>query len=134
MFITGFVCAMSFSGPCLNKFITPVGPIILPLVNVSMSCTSIPNVPNIFVGGLLGQNLLTLTPFSMGSEVSAPFGGGVMSQMFCSFSRNLFGSFKVFQAGAPVIRFLDPTGQNGEIPNSFGITITMGIFNRLVMT
>jgi hypothetical protein len=134
MFITGFVPSMSLSGPCLNKFITPVGPVIVPLVNIAMSSASLPNVPNIFIGGLLSQNLMTLTPSSSGSEVSAPFGGGVISQMFCSFSCNVLGSFKVFQAGAPVKRFLDPTGQNGLIPNSFGATLTMGIFNKMVMT
>ncbi len=132
MFVTGFACTMSLSFPCINKIVTPVGPVPVPLVNISLSCESLPNVLNIFSGGLPGQNLLTLTPFSMGSEVAAPL-GGLFSQMFCSAGRNVLGSFKVFQGGAPVKRFLDPTLQNGFIPNSFGITITIAYFKRMVM-
>ncbi|MDB2646865.1 DUF4150 domain-containing protein [Pseudomonadales bacterium] len=134
MFVTGFVCSMSLSGPCLNKVITPAGPVIVPMINVSMSCVGTPNILNIYIGGLLAQNVLTLSTSSAGSEVSAPSGGGVVSQAFCSLARATLGSFKFYQAGAPAKRFLDPTGQNGLLPNSYGLTITMGIFNKMVMT
>jgi hypothetical protein len=132
MFVTGYPCAISFSFPCMNKIATPIGPIPLPLFNISLSCASAPNVPNIFTGGLLSQNLLTPTFFSMGSEVSAPL-GGLFSQMFCSFSRNVLGSFICFQSCAPAKRFLDPTTQNGYIPNSWGITLTMAMFKWMIM-
>ena len=132
MFVTGFGCSMSFSFPCINKIVTPIGPIPVPLFNISLSCASIPNVLNIFSGGLLSQNLLTPTPFSMGSEVAAPL-GGLFSQMFCSFSHNVLGSFICFQSCAPAKRFLDPTTQNGYIPNSLGITVSMSNFKWMIM-
>ena len=117
----------------MNKVITPAGPILLPLFNISVSCTSLPNVLNMFSQGLPMQNLLTTSAISNGSEPGAPL-GGVMSQRFDGTSKNLLGSFKVNVGGAPVKRFSDPTGQNGIIPNSFGLTISISNFFRMVMT
>ena len=133
MFLTDPVCAMHFAAPCVNKQITPVGPILLPLFNLAMSCTVLPNILNSFSQGLPMQNLLSIGAISTGSELGAPL-GGLLSQRFDGSSRNLIGSFKVFNGGAPIKRFLDPTGQNGIIPNSFGITISVSNVRRMVMT
>ena len=132
MFLTTFGCSLNFAFVCIGKVMTPVGLVPIPLVNISFTCASIPNIFNIFIGGLPSQNLLTVTPFSNGSEVSAPF-GGLISQMFCSSTRNLLGSFKVFHSCAPVNRFLDPTLQNGFIPNSYGMTLTPFYVKQMVM-
>lgn len=133
MFLTDTICAIHFSGPCINKVITPAGPILLPLFNISLSCTALPNLLYIFSQGLPAQNLITIGAISNGSEPGAPL-GGLMSQRFDGLSRNLIGSFKVSFGGAPVKRFSDPTGQNGSIPNSFGLTLSISNFFRLVMT
>jgi hypothetical protein len=133
MFLTDSVCAMHFAAPCVNKMVTPAGPVPVPLFNISMSCSALPNILNIFSQGLPMQNLLSMGALSTGSEPCAPL-GGLMSQRFDGSARNLLGSFKVFTGGAPVKRFLDPTGQNGIIPNSFGLTISISNFFRMVMT
>ena len=132
LFLTDFSPSLSLSAPCVCNVITPVGPVPVPLLNIAVSSASIPNIPNIFTSGMPSQNLLTLTPFSNGSEVSAPL-GGLVSFMFCSAAKNIFGSLKVFQGGAPVKRMLDPTVQNGFLGNSLGCTLTPGNFKQLVM-
>ena len=134
MFLTDFSPSMHFSSPCICKvIIPPAGPVPTPLVNIAMSSSSIPNIPNIFTSGMPSQNLLTVTPVSNGSEPSAPL-GGVISSLFCNQAMNILGSLKVFQGGAPVKRMLDPTAQNGIVPNSFGSTLTPANFKQLVMT
>lgn len=133
MFITNFGPSMNFAFPCVNKIVTPIGLIPIPLFNLSMNCFSVPTVFNIFVGGLPAHNILTVTPFSNGSEIAAPT-GGLISNMFCSATRNVFGSFKVFYGGAPVTRWLDPTVQNGFIPNSVGATLTMTNLKQMALT
>ena len=133
MFLTDFEPAISLAAPCVNNVLTPVGPVPTPLLNVATSSASIPNVPNIFTGGMPTQNLLTLTPFSNGSEISAPL-GGVISVLFCNCALNLLGSFKVFLGGAPAKRMLDPTLQNGPLSNSYGCTLTPANLKRIVLS
>ncbi len=124
---------MNFAFVCVNKVTTPVGLIPVPLFNLSFNYMSVPTVFRAFIDGTPAHNLLTITPFSFGSEVAAPT-GGIMSFMFCSCTRHLMGSTTVFNSCAPVTRWLDPTAQNGFIPNSYGMTLTMSQFKSLVFS
>lgn len=134
------MCSMSiaFADWCKVTIPIPVPPgfiiVPMPFLNIALSCMAIPNIFNIFVSGVPSHNVLTITPTSMGNEVSAPL-GGLVSQQFCGAQRNLTSSLKVFYGGAPVTRMLDVSGQNGFIPNwPLGMNVTPSQFKVMVLT
>ncbi len=127
--------AISFAFPDVCKFIPPpAGPGIIPLPNVALSITSIPNIINNLVCGMPAHNLLTPNPVSLGSEVSIPFGGGVISSRFCGMMRNTTGSFKLFLQGCPATRMLDVSLQNGDPLDCVGVTLSPSQFKIMVLT
>jgi len=65
--------------------ITPAGPVPTPLPNVINTATIIPNVPNIFYGGLPIVNQMTENPVSVGSVPN----GGVATAGMCQDAQNI---------------------------------------------
>lgn len=70
------------------------------------------------------HNLMTTTSISTGNEVSAPGGGGVVSNLFIGSKRNMLGSFKTFFSCMPSTRMLDMSGQNGMLSNIPGANLS----------
>lgn len=98
---------------------TPVGPIPTPAPNISLRATEIPSNFNVLISCLPSHDIMDCTGVSMGGV-----GPGVVSMLMCGPSRNILGSFKLLIGFMPATRALmDPTGQNGAIPNSVGMTI-----------
>ena len=124
--------AMSFAFPDVSKTPTPAGPIPLPYPNFAFSATAIPNVLNVFTSFMPTHNLMTTTPLTTGDEPGVAM--GVVSNMMKGPSRNLVGSFKVFTSVAPQTRMLDPSGQNGLLPNMVGATLTPSQVKVMVLT
>lgn len=125
MFAKTQMPTLSFAFPDVCKFIPPpAGPGILPLPNISLSATSIPNILNQFICGMPVHNLMTNNPISLGNEVSIPFGGGVVSSRFLGSMQNTTGSFRVFRQGCPATKMLDVTMQNGPPLDCVGVTLT----------
>ncbi len=111
--------AMSLAVPDVCK--TPPIAIPAPFPNIAMSILAIPSQFKFLIQGRPAQNLLTITPISSGDEGGAL--GGVVSGVFIGPSRHILGSLKVFACCMPVTRMLDPTGQNGMLPNMVGVTL-----------
>lgn len=122
MFANTQMIAMSIAFPDVCKVPTPVGPIPLPLVNITVTTTAIPTVFNMFIVAMPAHNLLTIVPLSNGDEAGPA--GGLISQQFIGPERHLLGSFKVFVCCMPSTKMLSPTGQNGMLPNMVGVTLT----------
>ena len=135
MFIKTQMPALSFAFPDVCKFIPPpAGPGIIPLPNVSMSITAIPNILTQLICGMPAHNLMTANPLSFGNEVSIPFGGGVISSRFLGTMRNTTGSFKVFMDVCPATRMLDLSLQNGDPLDCVGQTLSPSQFKVMVLT
>ena len=124
--------AMSFAFPDVCKTPTPAGPIPLPYPNFAFSTTAIPNVLNVFIGYMPAHNLMTTAPLTMGDEPGVAT--GVASNLVKGPSRHVMGSFKVFTSVAPQTRMLDPSAQNGFLPNTVGATITPSQVKMIVLT
>jgi hypothetical protein len=73
-----------------------------------------------------------MTPLTNGDN--AGIAGGLISQIMMGPSKHLKGSVKVFKSGMPTTRMLDPTGQNGMLPNVPGITLSPSQVKTLIMT
>jgi hypothetical protein len=132
MFAITQLLALSLAFPDVCKVPSPIGPIPLPLVNISISVLAIPNVFNKFITAMPVHNLMTITPISNGDEVGAA--GGMVSQMFIGSSRHMLGSFKVFYSCMPATKMLSPTGQNGMLPNMVGITLTPSQIKVIILS
>jgi hypothetical protein len=124
--------SMSFGFPDVCK--TIVGPAIVPIPypNIAMSAMAIPTVLNVFIMAMPVHNLMTMTPLTNGDN--AGIAGGLISQIMMGPSKHLKGSVKVFKSGMPTTRMLDPTGQNGMLPNVPGITLSPSQVKTLIMT
>ena len=121
---------MSFAFPDVCNVVSPAGPIPTPMPNIAMSSTSIPNVPNIFVGGGPAHNLLTPGTISSGDEAGAAM--GVASGTVIGPERNLLGSFAVFMGTAPAARMTGMTMQNST--NMVGATLTPSQVNVMTLS
>lgn len=118
MFATTQLLSMNIAFPDVCM----VGPVPIPFPNLAPSMTHIPVVFNIFIGGGMPHNQLTLAPTSTGDEASI---GGVLDGMKKGMGLYLLGSFKVIYGVAPAARMTSITLQNclGIIPNAVGCAL-----------
>jgi len=122
MFANTSLCVMNLAFPDVCNTPTPAGPVPIPYPNIAISVTHIPSQFHIFIGGGLAENLLTEGTVSNGDN--AGLLGGLISGMDMAADRCLLGSFKVALGGVFATRLTSPTGQNGLMPNSMGLSIT----------
>lgn len=97
-------------------------PVPIPYPNTAMTTMAVPTIPNQLIMGMPAHNLMTMGTISMGDNAGVL--GGVVSGMFMGPYRHLMGSMKVIKGPAPATRMLDPTGQNGMMPNALGVAIS----------
>ncbi len=131
----GPIPALNFAFPdvCLTPIPTPVGPVPVPIPypNISLSPTAIPTQFTVFHMAMPAHNLMTMIPLSNGDNAGLmlnPLSGLVMGP-----TRHLMGSFKVLYGGMPNTKMLDPTGQNGFMPGSFGMSLSPSQFKVMVL-
>lgn len=106
-----------------------VGPVPVPEVDIDVSITNIPTVFNVIFGGGLSENLLTVSPVSMGDA-----GVGVVSGMCMGPKRSFLGSFKVLTGCMFASRLTSINGQNGLLPNTVGVSLTPAQFKVLLLS
>ena len=123
VFATTQLININVAFPDVCKTPTPAGPVPLPYPNLAPSMTHIPVVINIFIGGGMAHNLLTIAPTSTGDEAGVV--GGVLDSVIKGISLYLLGSFKVIYGVAPAARTTSPTLQNcaGVVPNTAGAAL-----------
>ncbi len=110
---------MDLAVPDVYLQTTPAGPVPVPLLSTGMRATEIPKCTRVLVQCMPPHTVMDLTPLT----ISGP-GPGAVSGQVCSSSRSLKGSTKLILQVAPATRALmDPTGQNGNVPNSVGNTV-----------
>jgi hypothetical protein len=109
---------MAFPDVC--KTPTPAGPIPIPYPNVSMSATSDPVAPNVFVDAMPALNQLSFNEVSVGDE--AGVAGGIIDSDISGEALYVVGCITIFVTGAPAQRLTSVTGQNamGVLPNAPG--------------
>jgi hypothetical protein len=136
MFVTTQMMGMNFAMPdvCLTPIPSPAGPIPTPIPypNTALPMTAIPSQFKVLILAMPAHNLMTVTTMSNGDN------GGLMmnpmSGMVMGPSKNLMGSFKVLYGGLPVTKMLNPTGQNGMSPGSFGASLAPSQIKVMVLT
>jgi hypothetical protein len=131
MFGNNTLIVVNFSFPDVCKLPTPVGPIPIPLVNISISITHVPTALRTFVGIGFAENILTMGTVSNGDEAGCAL--GLISQLIVGPDRYYTCSFKVFFGAAPATRLTSITGQNGLLPNCIGISLVPGQFRVLLL-
>lgn len=107
--------ATALGTPCVQN----VASVPTPSVNVSVSTTAVPNVTNVFYGGMPVVNQMTENPVSTGSIPS----GGVVTGGLCSDSQNIGCSTVLNVGGMMATSLADVTGHNSDF-NSVGAYIT----------
>jgi hypothetical protein len=122
MYVNTNMGAVSLAFP--DVCTVPVGPVPVPtpFPNIAVSATAIPTQANVLIECMPAHNLATVNPISNGDEAGLLL--GVMSGMIMGPQRHLMGSMSVFLGGPPATRMLDPTAQNGMLPNAFGMTLS----------
>ncbi|ASP39838.1 hypothetical protein CHH28_14660 [Bacterioplanes sanyensis] len=95
-------------------------PIPVPMPNIGLSCTAIPNIFNMFTEAMPDHNLLTMVPLSNGDQAGILM--GVVSSTIMGPVENIIGSFKVFKSVMPATKMLCVSTHNTY--NTIGITIT----------
>jgi len=123
------VIAIAFPDVC--KMLIALAPVPVPLLNIMLSSSRLPMVPNVIVGGGPALNLLGCGVISSGDEAGVLL--GLVSQMIIGPGRVVLGSFKLFIGGAPATHFGSITAQNGLLPNAVGIEATPSQFVFVVM-
>jgi hypothetical protein len=113
------VLSLAFPDVCTTPVVVPVP---VPYPNIAVSATAIPSQFNVLIECMPAHNLATINPISNGNEAGVLL--GVMSAMIMGPQRHLMGSMTVFTGGPPATRMLDPTGQNGLLPNAPGLSLT----------
>lgn len=124
--------ALSIAFPDVCKIPTPVGPVPVPLIDITLSVLAIPNVANKFITAMPVHNLMTTTPTSTGNEPGVL--GGIVSSRFDGALRHLLGSFKVFYSCMPATKMLSPTLQNGMLSNMVGLTLTPSQIKVMILS
>jgi len=122
MFVDTVLAVISIAFPDVCKVLVLLVPVPIPLVNIMLSSTRLPMVPNVIVGGGMALNLLGTAVVSMGDEAGPLL--GVVSQMIVGPGRVVLGSVKLFLGGAPATHMAGITAQNGLLPNAVGIELT----------
>lgn len=118
----GPIPSMDFAFPDVCK--TPVlgVPVPLPYPNIALGPTAIPTQFTVLLQCMPAHNMATTKPMSLGDTPGLM--GGVVSQLVMGPERHLKGSLKLFIGGPPATRMLDPSGQNGMLPNDPGVTLS----------
>lgn len=110
---------MDFAAPDVYMQVTPAGEVPIPLISTGMRATEVPKCTKVLVQCMPPHNVMDQAPVT----ISGPGRGAVSSQV-CSASKSMKCSTKLILQNAPATRALmDPTGQNGSVPNSLGNTI-----------
>jgi len=122
MFVDTVLAVLSIAFPDVCKVLVVLVPTPIPLVNIMLSSTRLPMVPNVIMGGGMALNLLGMSPISQGDEAGPLL--GVVSQMIVGPGRVVLGSLKLFLGGAPATHMAGITAQNGLLPNAVGIELT----------
>lgn len=128
MFVNTQMPALNFAFPdvCITPIPTPVGPVPVPIPypNISLTGTALPFTASMktLVWGMPAHNMLTTGTFSNGDNTGIWL--GIMSGMVMGPTRHLFGSTNLLMGGLPATKMLSPSGQNGLMPNSFGLTLS----------
>ncbi|MBI3897235.1 MAG: DUF4150 domain-containing protein [Gammaproteobacteria bacterium] len=121
MFLNINLGVLNLCFPDVCYLITPVGPIPLPLVNLTFSCTKFPPVFRVIIGGGMSENLFSFSPISIGDEAGT--GMGMISGMIIGPDHTIIGSFTVFLECAPATHMLSLTIQN--MINGIGLSLTL---------
>lgn len=125
VFVKTQMMGLDFAFPdvCLTPVPTPVGPVPVPIPypNISMPMTAIPSQFKVLALAMPCHNMMTITPMSNGDNAGLMM--NPLSAMVMGPSRNLFGSFTTLMGGFPVTKMLSPSGQNGLMPGSFGMSL-----------
>lgn len=136
MFAKTQMGGLDFAMPdvCLTPIPSPVGPIPTPLPypNIGLPLMAIPTIFNILTMAMPNHNLLTRVPITTGDEAGLMM--GVVSGMIKGPSINLIGSMKVLMGGAPATTMLKPTGQNGMLPNTLGMSLAPSQVKSMIMS
>lgn len=110
---------LDFSSPDVYLQVTPAGEVPIPFISMGMRATEIPKCTKVLTQCMPPHTVMDQAPVT----VSGPGRGAVSSQV-CSTSKSMKGSTKLILQNVPATRALmDPTGQNGGLPNSLGNTI-----------
>ncbi|MCK7611876.1 hypothetical protein [Roseibium sediminicola] len=100
--------------------VTPTGEIPLVCPSTGMRTTEVPLCTRVIVQGTSAHTIMDEAPLT----ISGP-GRGMISSEVCSSSKNVKCSTKLVFQNAPATRALmDPTVQNGKVPNSVGNTVS----------
>ena len=100
--------------------VTPAGEVPMIFPSTGMRATEVPKCTRVIVQGTTAHTIMDEAPVT----ISGP-GRGMISSEVCSSSKNLKCSTKLVLQNAPSTRSLmDPTVQNGKLPNSVGNTIS----------
>lgn len=126
MFANVNIAVVNFSVP--DVCTTLAGP--APLVNIAISCSHIPAVFNVIVGGGLAENLLLTGTVSSGDEAGT--GLGVVVPSVKGPDRPILGSVKVFIGTAPATRLTSPGIQNAS--NCLGFSASPSQFQVMILT
>lgn len=118
----GPIPGVSLAFPDVCK--TPAGPapVPIPYPNTTMMNSAIPTQFTVFAGCMPSANLMTVVPTSMGNQPGVLL--GLVSNLVMGPQKHLLGSVTLFVASLPATRMLDPTGQNGMMPNAPGMTLS----------
>jgi len=104
--------------------VTPAGEVPLVFPSTGMRATEVPTCTRVIVQFTTAHTIMDQAPVT----ISGP-GRGMISSEVCSSSKNVKCSTKlVFQSGPSTRSLMDPTVQNGNIPNSVGNTISPSQF------
>jgi hypothetical protein len=133
MFANCQIGGMNMAIPDVCKTPAPPAPFIpVPYPNIAQLPVAIPLCVKVLISAGFAHNLMTITPLSNGDEAGVM--GGLISQIFIGPSKHMLGSFGVLHCGLPATRsFVDMTGQNGMVPNAFGMTTVPSQFKVMIM-
>jgi hypothetical protein len=124
MFVNGNgpIPGMQFGFPDVCK--TPVGPVPVPLPypNIALTPMAIPTQFTVFTMCMPSHNMTTMVELTEGDEPGILM--GLISQLDMGTAMCEMGSENVFLGGPPATKLTSPTGQNGILPNTVGITLT----------
>ncbi len=121
MFANCSLAGMNLAVPDVCKVPAPPAPFVpVPFPNMAQLPMAIPPCIKVMIMAMPAHNLMSITPISNGDEAGVM--GGMVSQIFIGPSKHIIGSFGVLFCGMPATKLTSPTGQNGLLPNAFGMT------------
>ncbi len=127
MFANCQMGGINFAMPdvCLTPIPSPAGPVPTPIPypNMAAGPTVIPPTAaiKVLISGMPAHNQMSTIPMSNGDN--AGLNTGVMSGMVMGPCRPILGSPTILIGGMPATKLTTPTGQNGMLPNAYGMTI-----------